>query len=150
MEHVKSKDEVAEEVLGWLKRQKVTRGAILIIQKNLIIGWRGFGYNLEGPTAARIKLPFDEPSIFKTVADTKEFFHGPLPKNEVEENFVTFLQNRPSEIFLAPTILNDRVFGFIYAEPKSDETINPTKKILPLAKALSDGFTTLIKGKRSA
>lgn len=149
MGSVKSKDEVAEEVLGWLRRQHILRGAILIIQKGVVVGWKGFGHNLEGASAARIKLRLEEPSIFKTASETKEMYHGKIPHGEVEESLVTFLQNRPSEIFLTPTILNNRVFGFILAEPAPGEKIDPTLKILPLSEALSQGFATLIGQKKS-
>ena len=93
---------------------------------------------------------FQEPSIFKTAADSKETYHGKIPNGEVEECLVNFLQNRPSEILLAPTVLNERVFGFILAEPTPGVNIDPAKKIQPLSEALAQGFATLIGSKRSS
>ncbi|MFC2075377.1 hypothetical protein ACFLRA_03815 [Bdellovibrionota bacterium] len=150
MEEVTSKEEVAEEVLGWLKKQPVSRGAIFVLQRGNIVGWRGFGPQLEGPSVGRIKISLEEPGIFSTAAETKEIYHGGILDSEVNAEFVRFLQTRPQEIYLVPSLLNERVFAMIFCEVIPGRTITPSKQLTPLAEALARGFATLIQHKKKS
>jgi hypothetical protein len=79
----KDREEIASIILDFAAAD-LKRVALFVVKSNVIIGWKAVGGQLADEMMAQIQLPLHQPSIFRTMIDGGEFYHGallPVPQN---------------------------------------------------------------------
>lgn len=79
----KDREEIASIILDCASSH-LKRVALLVVKADAMIGWRGMGNELTDERMSRIQLPLQQPSIFRTVIDGRNFYQGiiaPMPQN---------------------------------------------------------------------
>jgi hypothetical protein len=111
-----SRDEVVAAVLS-LCNSLFRRVIFFIVREPWVQGWSGAGEGMDHATAAQIRIPLDQPSIFSTVARDKTVFIGRLGQEEQNQLFLKSLAKRAStNAALFPILLKGRVVNLIYGD----------------------------------
>ncbi len=111
-----TRDEVVEAVLS-LCHSVFRRVIFFIVREPWVQGWSGVGEGMDHATAAQIRVPLDQPSIFRTVARDKTVFIGRLGQEEQNQLFLKGLGKREStNAALFPILLRGRVVNLVYGD----------------------------------
>ena len=84
LEAAETRDEVVEATLA-LCHHYFRRVVFFIVREPWLLGWTGAGEGMDEGLAQGLRIPLDQPSIFRAVARDKTFFvgrPGPEPENE--------------------------------------------------------------------
>jgi hypothetical protein len=130
------KDQVAELIVGYCARQ-FSRAALFLIKGNQAAGWMA-------QSGAKLRLGFDtleislnEPSVLKSVVESKTHFLGALPVSPSNSRMCAALGgDPPPNQLLAPLIMMGRVVAILYIDGSSrqlDERIPEIRKLLSKA-----------------
>lgn len=114
IESAESRDEVVEALLA-LCHGVFRRVLFFIVREPWVLGWKGVGEGAD--TAASLRIPLDQPSVFQSVARNRTVFVGRLGEEEVNLRFLRALDKRPqTNAFLFPIVVRGRVVNLLYGD----------------------------------
>ena len=113
---VRERDDIARIVLGYATH-RYRRAALFVIKKEMLVGWEGGGTEISRAAVRGIMVPLTNPSIFKTVFETKVLYCGGVPHTTVNDIFFNALGDpRPERVVVVPFVLKDKVACVLYAD----------------------------------
>jgi hypothetical protein len=92
-------------------------------------------------------VPLTNPSIFKTVYETKVLYCGGVPHTTVNDIFFKALGDpRPERVIVVPFVLKEKVACVLYADGGDIDDENPASigELYQLGRAVSSAFENLI------
>lgn len=121
----RSRDEVVEGVLA-LARNYFQRVIFFIVREPWVLGWTGAGEGMDRDLAQSLRIPLDEPSVFRMVSRDKTVFMGRLGPEEQNQVFARVLAKRPqTNAVLLPVMVRGRVVNLIYGDNGASGNVKP-------------------------
>ncbi len=105
----------------------VNRAILFMVKKEEVRGLGQFGIELEGGRSAdqqvrRIVIPLGEPSLFRTVAENRRTYLGPLEPGGRNDQFLAALGgSRPDAVLAIPLIVDHKVALIVYGDNLPDQ-----------------------------
>ena len=128
--------QVAELIVGYTARQ-FSRSALFLIKGNQATGWIAQTGSEPRPGFNTLKISLDEPSVLKSVAESKTPYLGALPISPCNSRMCAALGgDPPPNQLLAPLIMMGRVVAILYVNDRNrqlDESIPEIQKLLSKA-----------------
>jgi hypothetical protein len=99
----------------------VRRGILFAVSKGTVRGVGDFGLNLPPQGAnelvRRISVPLDQPSVFRTVVDSRRSFRGRLVRTFWDDYLARQLGGEPpDEVIAVPMVVNGTVVSIFYGD----------------------------------
>jgi hypothetical protein len=99
----------------------VNRAILFMVKKDEVRGLGQFGIELKGQSADQvvrnIRIPLDQPSLFRTVIESRRSFLGPLDQSESNKYLVNELGGVLPDIVLAiPLVVDGKVALVVYGD----------------------------------
>lgn len=111
-----SREEIADLLIAYLAGQ-FERAAIFLIRDDKAIGWKGVLHREPLLELAELRIPLNEPSVLKTVADGAGLYLGPLAETPMNRTMIDGLGGgRPKAVLLAPLVISGRIVTIIYVD----------------------------------
>ncbi len=127
------REDIAEVVIAWLG-QEYPRGALFLVRGEAAIGWKGVADRTLLDDFEQMEIPLDEPSVLKTVAESKSYYLGPLARTPFNSMLVQQLGGQvPGAAMLVPLVMMGRVVGILYV----DGIKNPGERLFELQKLVA-------------
>ena len=124
---------IAELVVGYTARQ-FNKSALFLIKGGLATGWLAQTGSKPRPGFDRLEISLNEPSVLKTVAESKTYYLGQLPVTPCNSRMCAALGGDPPlNQLLAPLVLMGRVVAILYVDGTSrplDENLAELQKLL--------------------
>lgn len=116
LEEAQTRDEVVDATIGLCLRF-FRRVVFFIVREPWCLGWNGGGESMDRALAASLKIPLDQPSVFRAVARDRTVFVGRIGPGEENERFVNALAKRPgTNAALLPIAVRSRVVNIVYGD----------------------------------
>ncbi len=116
-----NRDDIANAVIDYMAPTNCDV-ALLMIKDGDAIGWKGasggeFLLNFE-----QLQIPLNQPSVLQTVAESKSYYLGPLPK-EINNILLSsrFNHIHPKAVLLIPLMLRGRLVCMLYLQNFSED-----------------------------
>jgi hypothetical protein len=110
------REDIAEIVVSYLG-QEFFRGALFLVRGDTALGWRGVVNRTTIEAFEQVQIPLDEPSVLKTVAESKSFYLGPLARTPFNSMILQALGGRvPDTAMVVPLLMMGRVVGILYVD----------------------------------
>lgn len=114
----RDRDDIFDVVLGSLARE-FSRCAIFLVRGETALGWKCALDRQESPGFDQLQIPLDEPSVLKTVAETKSYYIGPIPRAPFNSMMLQEMGGTlPDAALMVPIMMMGRVVGILYADRK--------------------------------
>jgi type II secretion system (T2SS) protein E len=112
----RTRDEVVEAALA-LCHRFFRRVVFFIVREPWVLGWSGVGEGMDRSLAAVLRIPLDQPSVFRTVSRDRTVFVGRLGPDEENQRFLRALAKRPqTNAAILPVAVRGRVVNLVYAD----------------------------------
>jgi len=111
-----NRDQIADAIVNYL-RSTCGVGLVMIVQHEVVMGWKGFAPGLEDEAIGSLGLPLAAPSILQIAYRRQTIFSGAPPAEgaKLDHYFWELLRSpTPKEAIVAPIIIRDRVVNLIY------------------------------------
>ncbi len=116
LQNAPDREEVAVAALR-LARSHFATVAMFIVNKGMILGWRGAGGALDRQSIEPLMLPATADSILSGPATKSVVFHGPVTKGGLNERLMAGLgRELPMTAVVLPVALKNRVVNLVYAD----------------------------------
>jgi hypothetical protein len=120
-----TRDEVVDGVLS-LSLRFFKRVVFFIVREPWVLGWSGAGEGMDRALAASLRIPLDQPSVFRTVSRDKTVFIGRFSAEDENQRFLKALGKRPNtNAALLPMALKGRVVNLIYGDNGAGGQVKP-------------------------
>lgn len=130
----RDRDDIFDVVLGTLARE-FSRCAIFLVRGETALGWKCAVDRQESPGFDQLQVPLDEPSVLKTVSETKSYYLGPIPRAPFNSMMLQEMGGTlPDAALMVPLMMMGRVVGVLYVDGKG---INLGEKLFDLQKLTS-------------
>jgi hypothetical protein len=111
-----TRDEVVEAVLA-LCHSSFKRVVFFIVREPWVLGWSGTGEGMDQARAARLRVPLDSPSVFRSVAREKTLFVGRLSDEPENQRFLAALDKKPTtNAALVPITVRGRIVNLVWCD----------------------------------
>ncbi|GFO67708.1 general secretion pathway protein GspE [Geomonas limicola] len=135
---------IGEVVVGYLGRQ-YSRAALFLVKGDRVNGWVAHAGGKPLPEVERLSIALQEPSVLRTVVESKTHYFGSFPLTPCNSTMLTALGVAPSlNQFLAPLVMMGRVVAILYVEGGSKPLDRETHELLKLLGKVSLAFEILI------
>jgi hypothetical protein len=116
LDEADSRDAIVEALLS-LCLATFRRVVFFIVREPWVVGWHGGGEGIDRASAARLRIPLDEPSVFQTVTRDRTVFVGRFPSTPQNLEFLEAIDKRPStNAAVFPVLVRNRVVNLVYAD----------------------------------
>ena len=116
IEAATTRDEVVEAVVA-LCRRFFRRVMFFIVREPWVLGWTGAGEGIDKSLAGSLKIPLDQPSVFRAVTRDKTVFIGRLGPEPENQRFLRALSKKAtSTAALFPVTVRGRVVNLVYGD----------------------------------
>jgi hypothetical protein len=123
LDEATTRDEVVEALLAVCQRF-FRRVLFFIVKEPWVLGWSGAGEGVDRPLVSSLKVPLDQPSIFRSVTRDRSVFIGRLGPEEENQRFLRALNKRPtSSAVLLPLSLRSRVVNLVYGDNGASDRV---------------------------
>jgi MshEN domain len=123
LDEAATRDEVVEALLAVCQRF-FRRVLFFIVKEPWVLGWSGAGEGVDRPLVTSLRVPLDQPSIFRTVTRDRSVFIGRLGPEEENQRFLKALGKRPqSSAVLLPVSLRSRVVNLVYGDNGASDRV---------------------------
>jgi hypothetical protein len=123
LDEATTRDEVVEALLAVCQRF-FRRVLFFIVKEPWVLGWSGAGEGVDRPLVSSLKVPLDQPSIFRSVTRDRSVFIGRLGPEEENQRFLKALNKRPtSSAVLLPLSLRSRVVNLVYGDNGASDRV---------------------------
>jgi Type II secretion system (T2SS), protein E, N-terminal domain len=111
-----TRDEVVEGTLA-LCHHFFRRVIVFIVREPWVLGWTGAGEGMDRSLATSLRIPLDQPSIFRQVGKERTVFIGRLGLEEENQRFARAIDKRPNtNAALLPISVKGRVVNLVYGD----------------------------------
>jgi hypothetical protein len=125
IDEAQTRDELVEAVLA-LCRHYFRRVIFFIVREPWVLGWTGAGEGMDRSLAQSLRIPLDEPSVFRLASRDKTVFMGRLGPEEQNQRFAKLLAKRPqTNAVLLPLAVRGRVVNLIYGDAGASGNVRP-------------------------
>jgi hypothetical protein len=115
-----TRDEVVEALLA-VCQKFFRRVLFFIVKEPWVLGWSGAGEGVDRALVTGLRIPLDQPSIFRTVTRDRSLFIGRLGPEEENQRLLKALGKRPqSTAVVLPVSLRSRVVNLVYGDNGSE------------------------------
>ncbi|HBT83939.1 MAG: hypothetical protein A2091_13300 [Desulfuromonadales bacterium GWD2_61_12] len=112
----RNRDDILDTLADFLAYE-FPRSAVLLVRGDMALGWRGTIDGKPLKNFDQMRLPLAEPSVLKTVAESRAFYLGPIPRTPFNSVFLQEIGGKvPDSALLVPLQMIGRVVGIIYAD----------------------------------
>jgi len=112
----RNRDDILDALARFLGREFLY-SAILLVRGEVALGWKATASAREVPGFADLEIPLDEASVLKTVAETRGYHLGPLPRTPFNSMFLQGMGGRvPERALLVPLLMMGRVVAILYVD----------------------------------
>jgi Type II secretion system (T2SS), protein E, N-terminal domain len=126
----RDRDAIANALAAYVG-QDFERVALFMVKGKVAAGWKGIAGKKSVAGFENFQLPLDEPSALKIVADTKNFYLGPLLDTSGNQRIQAALGGgTPETVLLIPLMMMGRVVTIFYVDGGKD----PGKNLFELQK----------------
>jgi Type II secretion system (T2SS), protein E, N-terminal domain len=145
-----TRDDIGDAIVDHL-RSRYGCGAVLVDRDGLALGWKGFSPGVDATTIEAIALPLSAPSALGLAHEGRGLFRGSPPTDGpagVQGRLWKLLRvPPPSEVVVAPVVLNGRVVCLLLALPPTGGTLpeGASGDLAVLAAAAAASFVRLIQ-----
>jgi len=141
-----TRDEVVDGVLA-LSLRFFKRVVFFIVREPWVLGWSGAGEGMDRALASSLRIPLDQPSVFRTVSRDKTVFIGRFPPDEENQRFLKALGKRPNtNAALLPVALKGRVVNLIYGDNGASGQVKPDLgDLMVLAQKIPRAYLRIIR-----
>lgn len=130
MAEARDRDAIADALAAYVS-QEFERVALFMVKGKAAAGWKGIARKKAIPGFENFHLPLDEPSALKIVADTKNFYLGPILDTPGNKKTLAALGGGvPDTALLIPLMMMGRVVTIFYVDGGKD----PGKSLFDLQK----------------
>jgi hypothetical protein len=114
-----------------------------------VLGWNGVGEGMDRSLASSLKIPLDQPSVFRTVSRDKTVFIGRLGPDEENQRFIKALGKRPqSNAALLPVTVRGRVVNLVYGDSGAGGTLRGSLgELLALMQKIPKAYLRIIRAR---
>jgi len=117
MQSAEMRDDIGD-ALFYFCRPYFARRILLTIRKDLIVGWRGEGEEVDETAVRAIAIPREEPSVFVGLMQGTPFWLGPLPPMARNQELILAMgPPEPSSCLVLPIQVRGRTVAFFYGDP---------------------------------
>lgn len=110
------RDAIAEALVAYVG-QNFERVALFMVKGKIAAGWKGRLRRKAIPGFENFQLPLDEPSVLKIVADTKNFYLGPILDTPGNSRTLAALGGGAADTaLLIPLMMMGRVVAIFYVD----------------------------------
>ena len=143
-----TRDEVVDATLALCLRF-FRRVIFFIVREPWVVGWSGVGEGMDRSLASSLKIPLDQPSIFRTVSRDKTVFIGRLGPEEENQRFIKALAKRPhSNAALLPILVRGRVVNLVYGDSGAGGSLKPAMgELLVLLQKIPKAYLRIIRAR---
>ncbi|MCF6179955.1 MAG: hypothetical protein L3J63_11295 [Geopsychrobacter sp.] len=111
-----NRDDIADAIIDYIAPLKGGVG-LLMVKEGVAIGWKAA---VDGEPLAdfdQLQIPLAQPSVLRTVSESRSFYLGPLPK-EVNNVLLSsqFSHTLPESVLLLPLMLRGRLVTLLYLQ----------------------------------
>jgi hypothetical protein len=110
-----TRDEIVAGALR-LARCYFRRVLFFIVREPWVLGWDGVGEGVNRETAASLRIPLDEPSVFQTVTRGRTVFVGRPGPEEATQRFLAAVGRKRGMTALFPVTVRSRVVNLIWGD----------------------------------
>lgn len=129
----RDREDIAAQVIAWLGHE-YPRGALFLVRGETALGWRGVVSRVPVADFEGLEIPLDEPSVLKTVAESKSYYLGPLARTPFNSMLLQQLGGQvPGVVMLVPLVMMGRVVAILYV----DGVENPGERLFELQKLVA-------------
>jgi hypothetical protein len=141
-----TRDDVVEAVLALCLRY-FRRVVFFIVREPWVLGWSGTGEGMDRTLASSLRIPLDQPSVFRTVSRDKTHFIGRFPPEEENQRFLKALGKRPNtNAAILPVALRGRVVNLIYGDNGAGGQVKPDLgELIVLAQRIPRAYLRIIR-----
>jgi hypothetical protein len=141
-----TRDEVVEALLAVCQRF-FRRVLFFIVKEPWVLGWSGAGEGVDRTLVSGLKIPLDQPSIFRTVTRDRSLFIGRLGPEDENQRFLKALSKRPqSSAVLLPVSLRSRVVNLVYGDNgASDRVRSDLGELMVLLQKVPRAYLRIIR-----
>jgi hypothetical protein len=123
LDDASTRDEVVAALMAVCQRF-FRRVLFFIVKEPWVLGWSGAGEGVDRPLVQSLKVPLDQPSIFRTVTRDRSVFIGRLGPEEEDQRFLKAISKRPqSSAVLLPISLRSRVVNLVYGDNGASDRV---------------------------
>jgi hypothetical protein len=143
-----TRDEVVDASLALCLRF-FRRVIFFIVREPWVLGWNGVGEGMDRSLASSLKIPLDQPSVFRTVSRDKTVFIGRLGPDEENQRFIKALGKRPqSNAALLPVTVRGRVVNLVYGDSGAGGTLKGSLgELLALMQKIPKAYLRIIRAR---
>jgi hypothetical protein len=127
------REDIAAQLIAWLGQQ-YPRAALFLVRGEMAHGWKGMVNRTLLSDFEQLEIPLDEPSVLKTLMESKSYYLGPLPRTPFNSMLLQCLGGQvPGVSLLVPLVIMGRVVGILYV----DGVANPGERLFELQKLVA-------------
>lgn len=143
-----TRDEVVDAALSLCLRF-FRRVIFFIVREPWVVGWSGVGEGMDRSLASSLKIPLDQPSVFRTVSRDKTVFIGRLGPEDENQRFIKALGKRPhSNAALLPILVRGRVVNLVYGDSGAGGSLKPSMgELLVLLQKIPKAYLRIIRAR---
>jgi hypothetical protein len=139
-----ARDDISKSVLEFgLKYCK--RCMLFLLMPQFALGWDAAGEDVNRDLIERIAIPFDNPSLFKTVQQNGKALMGPPPNVPLNKSFFSHTGGyAPKSVLLIPVMFHGKMVNIFYGDGGRDGAIpGDVKDLLILTQKMPHAFESL-------
>lgn len=139
----RDREDILDNIASYLSHE-YKRVVLFLVRDNTAHGWKASVDQQEIPAFNQTQLPLDEPSILRTVYESKSVFLGPIPRTPFNSMFLQEIGGHvPQSALLVPLLLNNRVIGIIYIDGQQEELSGKVADLQKLSTKAAMAFEIL-------
>lgn len=139
-----SRDDIADLAIRW-SAGRFQRAALFLVRPDHATGWRGSSGGQPAADFDRVRIPLNEPSVLKTVAETRSWYLGPLPRAPFNSLFIQELGGEiPATALLMPLLMMGRVIAILYVDGRDTVLQSSLQDLQKLTAKMVMAFEILI------
>jgi len=114
----RDRDDILDAFIGHLSRT-FPRCAIFLVRGEMAMGWRCASDRELVTGFDQLQIPLDEPSVLRTVIESRSYYLGPLPRSPFNSMMIQSLGGSvPETALLVPLSIAGRIVGILYVDGK--------------------------------
>ncbi|MDF1579653.1 MAG: hypothetical protein P1P74_02615 [Desulfuromonadales bacterium] len=138
------REEIAELMIGYLAN-RYDRCALFLIRGGQANGWRAMFAREEVAAFTELEIPLDEPSVLKTVAETRSFYLGQIGRSPFNSMIFQALGGQlPDSALLVPLVMMGRVVSVAYVDSKGVDLSQQVADLQQITNKASMAFEILV------
>lgn len=138
------REEIADLIIGYLAN-RYERSALFLVRGAQANGWRAMSAKEHVADFHDLEIPFDEPSVLKTVTESRSFYLGQISRTLFNSMiFQAFGGQLPDSALLMPLVMMGRVVCVAYVDSKGVDLSQQVGDLQKITNKASMAFEILV------